>query len=733
MGSLKVRNLLSKKLKRSETRVLIIDDNQIRYNNILTIFQNQNHLVHAFLLDDLKTFEKQLNLSWDLVIFGQAYDLKVEQSITLIQATSKADIPVLLLKPENYSNDQYQSYIHKGIYDVLNLDSADRFYISLVRALSYSRLVQSQQNLLNDLENAQQLKQVLVEEQRKATATIQEGIHSQANPEYLSLFGLKSVDDLVGLPLLDIIQPKRVSDFKSRFKKVTQGQFEFGRFEIDTLNDAAKSQSPLKIEFLPSSEEDAVQITIETMSLAETATGNLDHLNNSNTPVAPKIAKESVLHSIQRFLKNQPAKENALILFSLACCPDSVLNTDWSTFVGYFVKLSEFIKAQTNGTVFKVDTGLYITIIQAESKDILSSRLTGLTTLEKPQLVQIGEQTFHQTVRIGYHIFDSNVLDQPDFNQSHFDLWIAQAYNTRLPKSSTDADFDLSVSVVESARLKTLPSTLSLEAKTVNTPEPSFIIEPASLIIPQLIERIQQALNDSEIQLKYQQLYDKQDISLNTYEVCSGFIHDNQWYNISDLIELDQEPELSIKVDRWILVEACKQLHNFITQYPEAKLVVNLNRHILLRDKQLPELLSKLITIVGSDSSHPLILQFNEEDVAKSLIEANKAIKMLRDHGAEISIRNFGNSISSDTILKQTDIAYFTLDEKLSRMLNSDKELQKLQQQIEAFNTIKPIEMILKGLNDMSAFANAWNVDARFLQGDYFQKKLDYLTDVQDQ
>lgn len=731
MGSLKVRNLLSKKLKRSETRVLIIDDNQIRYNDILTIFQNQNHLVHAFLLDDLKTFEKQLNLPWDLVIFGQAYDLKVEQSITLTQATCKADIPVLLLKPEHYSNDQYQSYIHKGIYDVLDLDFPDHFYITLVRALSYSRSVQSQQNLLNDLESAQQLKQVLVEEQKKATATIQEGIHTQANPEYLSLFGLQSVDDLVGLPLLDIIQPKKVIDFKSRFKKVTQGQFEFGRFEIDTLNDIAKSENPLKIEFLPSSEEDVVQITIETTNPSATA-GNSDHLDNSNTFAAPSIGKEPVFNSIQRFIKNQPAQENALILFSLACCPDSVLNTNWATFSGYFAKLSEFIKAQTNGTVFKVGTGLYATIIQAESKDILSSRLTGLTALEKPQLVQIGEQTFHQTVRIGYHLFDSKVLDQHDFNQTHFDLWIAQAYNTRLPKSSTDADFDLSVAHVEPPR-KAAPSTLSLEAKTVNIAESSFAIEPISFSSSPVLERIQQALNNSEIQLKYQQLYDKQDINLNTYEVCSGFIHDNQWYNISHLIELDQEPELSVKVDRWILVEACKQLHNFVTQYPEAKLVVNLNRHILLRDKQLPELLSKLITIVGSRASHPLILQFDEDDFAKSLIESTKAINVLRDHGAEISIRGFGASISSDAILKQTDITRFTLDEKLAKMLNSNKELKKLQQQIEAFNAVKPIEMILKSLNDMSAFANAWNVDVRFLQGDYFQKKLDHLTDVQDQ
>ena len=112
MGSLEMRNLLlSKKLKLSETRLLIIDDNQIRYNEILNIFQSKNHPVHAILLDDLSSFEKQLHTRWDLVIFGQAYDLKLEQAITLIHASSQIDIPVLLLKPQDYKPEHYQTLI----------------------------------------------------------------------------------------------------------------------------------------------------------------------------------------------------------------------------------------------------------------------------------------------------------------------------------------------------------------------------------------------------------------------------------------------------------------------------------------------------------------------------------------------------------------------------------------------------------------------------------------------
>ncbi len=112
MGSIEVRNsLLSKKLKRTETRLLIIDDNQLRYNQILQLFSAQEHKVQACLLDDFKTFEKQLNLPWDMVIFGRAYDLKIEQTLSLIQASSQPNLPVLLLEPEDFDAQQYQNYI----------------------------------------------------------------------------------------------------------------------------------------------------------------------------------------------------------------------------------------------------------------------------------------------------------------------------------------------------------------------------------------------------------------------------------------------------------------------------------------------------------------------------------------------------------------------------------------------------------------------------------------------
>ena len=257
MGRIEVKNsLLSKKLKRTDTRLLIIDDNQIRYNQILEIFQSKPHPVQALLLDDLKSFEKQIQTSWDIVIFGQAYDLKFEQALTLIQASQNPHLPVVFLQNSDLSANQYHSFIHKGLYDVLDLKNVDYLYIGLLRALSLSRALQTQQHLTNELETAQNQAQALVQETHKAVAILQEGMHAEANADYLELFGIQSEDEILGFPILDILQPEDLNEFKQRFKKISQGQFEQAGFEIISQNVKASSHNPLKIEFLPGKEDD---------------------------------------------------------------------------------------------------------------------------------------------------------------------------------------------------------------------------------------------------------------------------------------------------------------------------------------------------------------------------------------------------------------------------------------------------------------------------------------------
>ncbi len=688
-------SLLSKKLKRTETRLLIIDDNQLRYNQIAAIFNAQDHQIKATLLDDLKTFEKQLNLPWDIVIFGRAYDLKIEQTLSLIQASSQPSLPVLLLEPDDYNTDQYQNYIHKGIYDVLNLKVPETFYISLIRALSYSRLVQAEHRLLNELEAAQTQAQSLVAETHKAVAILQEGIHISANTEYAHLFGFSSEDELIGLPILDVLQPEDLAQFKLRFKKISQGQFEQGRFELHTQNPTVKN-NPLHIEFLPSGNEEEIQLNIECGSSSQAAAAPAIVVSSEKVS-----SLNSALQQVNRQLTNHPANANAVVLFSLSSCPNEVFQSDWRSTKAYFANIQNFIKEQVSVPVYQVDSTLYVALFQAESKNVLNSLLIGLNSLQKPQLLATAQHTFPLHLKLGYCELAQAIPDEALFEQV-----LSKAFTATLPVfNSPKIDSDIGLTTEH------IPTKVQLS----------------------LLQELKQKLDAGDIHLKYQQLYDKQDQHTHTYEVSGGFIYNNQWQDLSDLADLKDDVELSVQLDRWILVEACKQLHNFITQYPKAKLIVNLNHHVLLNDKKLPELVAKLLTIIGSKQAHPLILQFSEQALQQNLSQAQPQIALLRQHGAEVSIRGFGDSLYSDSMLQQIDAQYLSLHGKLTKMLASEKDIANLQEKILHFIGQKPVEIFLMELNDMNLFANAWNVEARFLQGNYFQKKLDRLTDVQDQ
>ncbi len=580
MGSTKVRNsLLSKKLKRTETRLLIIDDNQLRYNQILNLLLGNDYQVQALLLDDLKSFEKQLNTPWDAIIFGRAYDLKIEQTLSLIQASEQPNLPVLLLQPDDYQPQQYQAYIQKGIYDVVPLEPLDYFYITLIRTLSYSHLLQTEQRLTNELETIHSHTQTLVNSSHKAVALFQEGMHVKANTEYLNLFGFKQEDEIIGLPILDVLQPDDLNVFKQRFKKISLGQFDQARFEIQSQHAAIAGNNALKLEFIPSQEEDAVQLTIDYQ---------LDLATPANTLFSEKsYGVQAPWQQINRQLSTYRAQANALILFKLNQCPERVFQQDWQTPAQYFNQLHSFLKEHAQMPIFNIELGAYVGVLQAENSTVLNSQLTSLQSLQKEHLLKINELNYSIQFKLSYAPITESL------NEDSFTSLLDQTNQQELPKAQAEIELAPTIDIISPEPVK--PSiSLDLSLEQVDAPLQSS-----------LLQQLKQQLARSEIHLKYQQIYDKHDQETHNYEVTSGFISDEQWHDINDLAELREDSELSIQLDRWILVEACKQLHNFITQYPKAKLIINLNIDILLKDKSFPELISKLLTIIGSKLESP--------------------------------------------------------------------------------------------------------------------------------
>ncbi|ESK41219.1 hypothetical protein P256_00208 [Acinetobacter nectaris CIP 110549] len=690
-------SFLPNKLKHSEIRLLIIDDNQIRYNQITQLLLDKKHTVEATLLDDLQNFEKKLNLSWDIILFGRAYDFKVEQAITLIQASQQPQVPLLLLNPEDYSSEQYISYINKGVYDLFNLDYPDRFYVGLLRTFSFSKTIQSQHKLEEELERFDAQIKTTAKENSNAVALIQEGIHMEANEEYLKLFHLNNEDEIIGLPLLDLLQPEDIQTFKQSFKKVNQPQPSAESFIVQSKNIALNNRE-LHLNFIPNNENDGLRLIINQQDATKESS-------------SANISYESINHKI----KNENLAFNTLILLSLNISSDERIHLSQlptNEVEKYISAINTFLHEQIQNAVVKLTPSTYIGLVQASNESQLHSKLMSIEHLSKENLIEINQNNYTISFYLGATTLTKPIESQEQFNQHYI-----QALSNPLSfKENTEITSEIKFSAdIEISEISQAASS-------------TFVVEE------KIIDNIKQSLADGNIHLKYQQLYDKLDAQLYTYEVFSGIIHKNEWLDLIALDDLRESQALSVILDRWVIVEACKQLSNYSVQHPETKLIINLNTQILSGGDQLIPLLKKILSMLSHASSNSLILKFSAPDIIATDLASHSIWQTLQSMGIEIALRQFGTNIQTHSqLLEKLQPSLCYLDDQLTLALDHEEDLEKLQEHLTYYaERSERTNFVLNQLNSMSTFANAWNVDARFLQGSYFQKKLDRLLDKQD-
>ena len=73
----------------------------------------------------------------------------------------------------------------------------------------------------------------LLDSSRDAIAYVHEGMHVRVNQAYLEAFGFAEFDDILGLPILDLIAGTHADDFKGVLRGLSKGQK--SRFRLDVI------------------------------------------------------------------------------------------------------------------------------------------------------------------------------------------------------------------------------------------------------------------------------------------------------------------------------------------------------------------------------------------------------------------------------------------------------------------------------------------------------------------
>ena len=131
-----------------------------------------------------------------------------------------------------------------------------------------------------------------------------------------------------------------------------------------------------------------------------------------------------------------------------------------------------------------------------------------------------------------------------------------------------------------------------------------------------LAESLVDAITNNRFELSFQPIYDINKDRSDFFEVYLRLPladADNTVLTPDQFMAVAKTHNLLEKIDRWVLINACKKINEVRKTHPEARLLVQLTGASLV-DKKLPNVASQLIKAVGG-AAGVLTLQFNEKDI----------------------------------------------------------------------------------------------------------------------
>ncbi|MEC7119181.1 MAG: PAS domain-containing protein, partial [Pseudomonadota bacterium] len=227
--------------KSESLRLLVIDDEQLSAEAITDMLKAQGVATRMHLLDDREELEKSLRQVWDLVLFGNAYDLSYQDAMNMIRAAGK-DLPVIVMPPEDAVRQPIDEHdatpqiiaqaFAAGVTDVIERHAKQHLVASIRRELRSLQYRRSKRDLEGMLMEAERRAQLLLKNSRSAVAYIHDGVHIYANDTYLQLFGNESVEALMGMPVVDLVYPEDIKEFKEFLRTYSKGNHEQSEFSF---------------------------------------------------------------------------------------------------------------------------------------------------------------------------------------------------------------------------------------------------------------------------------------------------------------------------------------------------------------------------------------------------------------------------------------------------------------------------------------------------------------------
>ena len=669
-------------------RLLICSQSPQEAETLTSLLRNAGHATRASLVQNLDTLKSKLSEQvWDICLCEMKLpNLTGKEVLAEIQRQGK-DIPTIFFN-EDVDSINAERVLKLGAMDLVPTGEYNHVLQVLLREIKNLKLRRELREAGALLREAEKRCQVLLESAQDAIAYVQDGMHLFVNESYSAIFGYEDADDLLTMPLMDMIATKDQGRFKLFLKDFNSGKSRSGQFQCKMLNFANK-EVDTNIHFAQATYEDeaCMQIIIRT--------------NSDNADLEIKLKQISSQDLLTGLYNKQYFNEK------LADAVDKAVISGSKGAVAY-VNIDGFGQCKADVGIEGAD------LIICDVAHLLRSKCR-----EEDLVARVGEDIF------GVLLHDSDPEQ-------------AQGFAEHIRKSIKDhlvavdqrtIQITVSVGIALINESSQSPKQVLQHAHEASyyvrklegheTGNGYYLYNPAQLANSggeRLTAKLESAIKDNTFKLLFQPVINLRDEEGEHYETLLRLV-DSDGTDISPQEFLpDISTELKRKIDRWVILNTVKRLAHQRAQGNDTRLFINLTNESLL-DESLLTWLQKLLR-ASKLPSKSMIFQFTEADAISHLKQAKSMTNALGRLGCLVAINRFGSAIDPFKLFDYLHVDFVKVDGSFTQELESEKGMAGLKELLAGISEHQKAS-IVPSVENANIVAQLWTSGVSYIQGYY--------------
>jgi diguanylate cyclase (GGDEF)-like protein len=235
---------------------------------------------------------------------------------------------------------------------------------------------------------------------------------------------------------------------------------------------------------------------------------------------------------------------------------------------------------------------------------------------------------------------------------------------------------------------------------------------------------LRRAVERNEFVVFYQPIMSLKTNAVSGYEALVRWQHpDRGLLNPGDFLPMAEETGMIVTIDRIVLREACRQMQEWLLQYPDNSLAfisVNLsNKQFAQPD--LVECVSRILQETGLDPA-ALKLEITENVIIENPEETASMLSRLKALGVRLYIDDFGTGYSALSYLHRLPIDGLKIDRSFIKRMGDHGENQQVVKTIMMLARDMNINVIAEGLETARQLEQIKALHCEYVQGYFFSK-----------